>query len=572
MPSIIKVYSKLTKSLEESLHECFGNKDFDLELTRPSQSDNGDITTNICLKLSKQLGKNPTEIAKQLLAHLQLPEELSKVEIKGPGFLNFFIAHDYLAEYLQNFSSHAFKAKQNAIHPTIIEYSAPNIAKPMGVHHIITTVLGQSLVNLYKFCGENVLAFNYLGDHGTQFGKLIVALEKYNSKDLADLCIDDLLELYVKFHKMAETQPELEDLAREKSLLLEQNDPQVQASWQAILETSQKDIDEVYAMLGGVEFDVWDSESARQNIIQALLEEGKKSGIFEVGDRGAFVVNYPESEKIPTLLVQRSDGASVYATRDIATIQSRIKTYQPAEIIYVVDYSQKLHFQQFFAAAKRFDWYTQETKLTHLPFGRMSFKHGAMSTRKGQMITLRHVIEKATEKILEIIEVKNPELANKKEVARKIGVGAVKYSILSITPGKDITFDWDQVLNFEGNSGPYLQYSYARTCSILAKIPAEHLATHPQKIELNSYEQAIIKKIAHFKQTLRSAKQNSRPGILCTYLYELAQDFTGFYTNCPVLSAPTADLIAQRVQILTLLKTTMAQGLELLGMELVEQM
>ena len=572
MYSILTVQNHLTEVLKDCLNKTFQISVTEIKIDTPSHKQNGDLTCNIAMQLAKQLNQNPREIATKIISQLELPQSISKVEVAGPGFLNFFLSNQYLYNYLNQFSEHKFASKAQSTKPTIVEYSQPNIAKPLGIHHIITTVLGQSISNIGRFVGSNILSFNYLGDYGTQFGKLIVAIEKYNQKPISELSIQDLLDLYVKFHKEAETNPELEDLGRQKSFALENNDPSIREIWQVILEISRKDMQQVYDMLGGIEFDVVDSESQRIPMLAELLEEGKKSEIFHVGEKGAFIVEYPEESNLPPLLVQRSDGATVYATRDIATVKHRIQNYQPEEIIYVVDYAQSLHFKQFFAAAKMFDWYNPATNLTHLSFGRMSFKSMAMSTRKGQIVKLSDVIRESEEKVESVIKEKNPNLENIKDTANAVGVGALKFAILNTSPGKDIIFDKDQMLSFEGNTGPYLQYTYARICSVFRKLNKDLILSQDTNSEMSEQEKQLLKKLTFFKSVCLQAWNTRKPNTLCVYLFELAQEFNSFYANHPIITADTPELQLIRVKLTKAVQTTLRQGLELLGIKTVSEM
>ena len=572
MYSILTVKKQLTQVLETCLSECFQISVTDLKIDIPTHKQNGDLTCNIAMQLAKQLNQNPREIASKIVSQLELPKSISKVEMAGPGFLNFFLANHYLARYLNELSEHKFASQVATQQPTIVEYSQPNIAKPLGIHHIITTVLGQSISNLGRFVGNNILSFNYLGDYGTQFGKLIVAIEKYNDKPVKELSIQDLLDLYVKFHKEAESNPELEDLGREKSFALENNDSSIKEIWETILDISRKDMQEVYDMLGGIEFDVVDSESQRIPMLAELLEEGKKSGIFNVGEKGAFIVEYPEDSNLPPLLVQRSDGATVYATRDIATVKNRVKEYQPAEILYVVDSAQSLHFRQFFAASKMFDWHTPETKLTHLSFGRMSFKSMAMSTRKGQIVKLADVIKESEQKVTEVILQKNPNLENIQDTANAVGVGALKFAILNTSPGKDIIFDKEQMLSFEGNTGPYLKYTYARICSIFRKLEEEVVLSQDTQAEFSEQEKQLIKKVTFFKYSCKQAWETRKPNLLSSYLFELAQEFNSFYASHPILSAESPETKLMRVKLTKIVQVTLRQGLGLLGIKPVSEM
>jgi arginyl-tRNA synthetase len=458
----------------------------------------------------------------------------------------------------------------------VIDYSHPNIAKPLGIHHVLSTVIGQAIANLNRAVGHQVTAWNYLGDWGTQFGKLIYAYKTWGDQSVIEKDpINELLKLYVKFHQLAETSPELEDFGREEFRKLEAGDSQNRQLWTWIVELSKSDFSKVYAKLGGISFDLFSGEADREAELPAIIKDGMSQGIFEVGEEGAIIANL-EAESLPPFLVQKKDGATLYSTRDIASVKVRAVDHDGDKLIYVVDSSQSLHFQQLFATVKKFDWMPPNTELLHVKFGRMNFKDSKMSTRKGNIIHLEALIDEAIERAAKIVEEKNPTLENKEEVARIIGIGSLKYSFLSQAPETDILFDWDKILSFEGNSAPYLQYSYARANSILKQIDQDSIPENFNLEDLASVqtdELAVLKKLVQFSEIVATSATKSKPNLLANYLFELAKLFNSFYVNFPVLSCPETDLKNFRVALVIRFLHTMKTGLNLLaGIEVPDKM
>ncbi len=538
--------------------------------TYPPNSDLGDFSSNICLQISKETKKNPVDLANQLLAKLSLPEQIRDAEVVKPGFINFRYKSSYLQEYL--FQNTQLKPRQKSGRKVIVEYSQPNIAKPLGVHHILSTVIGATVANILEFRGNDVLRYNYLGDWGTQFGKVIVSLKTWGDvQKLDSYTVMDLLNLYVKFHQEAESNEELNDQARQEHVKLENKDPENLELYQKIKEISLRDLHKVYEKIGGIEFDVMDSEYQRLEALPDLLKEGKRQKIFQPGEGDSYIVKFKD-ENIPPLVVQKSDGSTLYSTRDIATVKQRIQEHNPEKIIYIVDVAQSLHFKQFFDASKRFDWYKESTQLEHLDFGRMRFPDKKMSTRKGNVLVLEEVLDEAISRSLDIISEKNPDLPNKEEAAQKIGVGAVKYSILSQSPQSNVEFTWQKILSFDGNSGPYLQYSYARTQSILRKLK-EDTPESIEKVKISQIERELLHKMFQFREHCQAAADKLKPNILATYLYELAQIFSKFYNVSPIIKEEDKSLKAFRIQILKQYSNTIKKGLQLLGgIEVLDEM
>lgn len=541
-----------------------------ISFSTPPNPELGDFSTNIPLQLSPKTKKNPIDLANLLIAKIKLPVEVRDAEVVKPGFINFKFKTGYLVSYL-NHNSQLLPKKQSGDN-ILVEYSSPNVAKPLGVHHLLTTVIGQAVANILEFRGDKVTKINYLGDWGTQFGKLIVALKKWGDLDKLDqYSIKDLLDLYVRFHEEAKEAPELDDEAREEHVKLESGDETNMDIYSKIKLSSIHSLEEVYENLGGMSFDVWDSESQRLPEVPELLSEGKKQKIFKLGEAGAYIATFKDPNT-PPLVIQKSDGSTLYATRDIATVKQRIQKYHPQQIVYVVDAAQNLHFQQFFDVAKRFSWYEPKTELTHLSFGRMSFPDKKMSTRKGNILELNDVIEEAVSRAKDLILEKNPELENMDQVAHKIGVGAIKYSILSQAPETNVKFQWNKILTFDGNSGPYLQYSYARAKSILRKNETA-IDLIEEKTKVSPLERQLLNKLFQFRETCEDSKQRLKPNLLATYLYELAQIFNKFYNSSVVLKEEDQNLKIFRLRLVQQFSETIKKGLQLLsGIEVLEEM
>ncbi len=538
------------------------------QFSRPGDAAYGDLTTNVALQLAAEDKSNPRETAQELAEKLELPEEISKVEVAGPGFINFTYSDGYLLDLLRN--PEAILDNKTEDQTIVVDYSQPNVAKPLMAHHLLSTIIGQSVVNIFKAKGNKVVSVNYIGDWGTQFGKLIYAYRQWGDHDdIEKDPIPELLALYVRFHNEAEKDPELDERGREEFKKLEEGDPENLKLWEWIVEVSIREIERLYALLGGIKFDSYRAEAACRDDLPALIESGLKLGIFEAGEGGSLIVNLDAEGLIP-FLVQKTDGTTLYSTRDLETVRYRLEEYKPNKIIYVVDVAQKLHFEQVFASVEKFPWYSPETDMKHLIFGRMRFRDGKMSTRKGNVIQLEEILEEAITRATKIIDEKNPDLENKEEVARQVGIGAVKYSIVSQSPESDLVFDWDKIISFEGNSAPYLQYSHARAASILRQ---EQPGKLPKEYNLSPEEALVIRDAVAFKHVIDEAAGKLKPNIIATYLYELSQNFNGFYTKCPVLSEENPDTKQVRLAIVSLFASLMKEGLSLLGgIEAPEQM
>jgi len=575
------------------------------QFLKPQHQDQGDFSTPVSLKIAKQTKQNPLEVAKNIAAEIKPNPYIEKVEIAAPGFINFFLAKTFLLENLQD---HQLLNQSTQKETIIVDYSSPNIAKPLGIHHILSTVIGQAAVNLNRAQGHQVIAWNYLGDWGTQFGKLIYAYKNWGDKATIEQDpINELLKLYVEFHNQAETNPELEAHGRQEFKKLEQGDTENRQLWTWIVELSKQDLEKVYQKLHGIHCDIFSGEADREPDLPKIIQEGLTQKVFTKGENNSLIVDLEDQKMIP-FLVQKSDGATLYSTRDIASIKLRLANHQATKLIYVVDVAQSLHFQQLFATVKKFDWFKTSNQTTeqnrqiqgaqskaveqtstetiknkqatpeliHLKFGRMSFKDGKMSTRKGNIIHLQDLIDEAIHRAKKIILEKNPNLENLDQVAEIIGVGSIKYSVLSQSPETNIVFDWDKIISFEGNAAPYLQYSYARANSIVnqAEKPQATTTNFDQtKLTFQPEETALLKHITQFADAVEDSATKLKPHLLANYLFELCQNFNSFYTQCPVLNCPDPDTRNFRLALSTKFCQILKEGLNLLaGIQVPEKM
>ncbi|MDD3861833.1 MAG: arginine--tRNA ligase [Candidatus Gracilibacteria bacterium] len=545
----------------------------DVKIENATSPEYGDYACNIAMHLTKILGLSPKEIAEKIIK--KIPQKEFRVEIAGPGFINFFLPENVLKDELKKILKEKDLYGKSSIgkeKTIVMDYSSPNIAKPLGVHHLLSTIIGQSIYNIFESLGFKCVAVNHIGDWGTQFGKLIYAYKKWGKKEEIDASpIPELLKLYVKFHDEAEKNPHFEDGAREEFKKFEEGDEENRALWKWFVDESMKEIEKTYNELGGVKFDFVMGESFYEDKMEDILKEGKEREIFVRGDEGSYVVNYDDPNMAP-FVVQKKDGATLYSTRDFSTLKYRITRWRPARALYVVDVAQSLHFRQLFTAAKRFPWYHGEGE--HVIFGRMQMKDGKMSTRKGNVVLLDEVLEEAIKRSLKLIEEKSPNLPDKELAAKKVGIGAVKYSILSQNRTTDITFDWDKMLALDGNSSPYLQYSYARAKSILRKakeeITASELKKDPENIQKKIDE--LVRIFPKYPEQVSAAAQEYKPNLISNYLYELAQNFNSFYNSVPVLKAYKKTDRNYRLKIVEATAGILKNGLKLLGIEVLEEM
>lgn len=561
--------SSLSNTVEKVLETEFGITDISVSWERPQEAENGDFATPVALQISKQAGKNPKEIAEAIVGVLSAEDSVERVEVAGPGYVNVFLTADTLITSLaQTREACTAKVKRENEAPVIVEYSQPNIAKPLGVHHILSTVIGQSIANLHTHLGFNTVSINHLGDWGTQFGKLAVALEKWGEKPVAECSLDDLLVLYVKFHEEVEKDDTLEDTARETFKKLEQGDEDLRAFWQSVVDITMKEMEKIYSRLH-ISFDHTHGESFYEDKMQAVIDEGKEKNVFVEGENGALIVEFSEESNMPPAIVVKADGATIYLTRDLATILYRIVTYTPQAILYVVDVAQSLYFKQLFATVEKLGW--DLPHLEHAVFGRMSFADKSMSTRKGNILKLEEVLDEAEKRAADVIASHGDKIQtdDAKALATIMGQGALVYGVLSQNRKMDMIFDWDRALSFDGNSAPYLQYTHARARSVVAKAGG---AQGPKGIDsLTTKERGLLNMLLRFDGVLEESRKAYMPHILANYLFDLCQSFNTFYNDEPILKAdePTRSF---RVSLTDLTADVLKTGAGLLTISVPDRM
>ncbi len=561
---LAKEIAKVSNIDEEKIKE---------NLEVPKDSTNGDYAFP-CFILAKELKKAPALIATELQS--KIAQEINNEDIKEVtavnGFLNFKINRQKMVEELakefdekkENYGS----GNQNK--NIVIDYSSPNIAKPFHVGHLRTTVIGGALYNIYKFLGNNVTGINHLGDYGTQFGKLIEGYKRWGKEyNIEENPIDELTKIYIRINNLCKEDESVLEECRNNFKKLEDGDPYCKELWEKFRALSLKEFEKVYKMLGS-KFDSYNGEAFYVDKMPEVVNLLQKSGKL-VDSEGAKVVDL--GEDMPPCIIIKSNGSSTYATRDLAAILYRARTYDYDKAIYVTSYEQILHFKQIFKTAIYLGLDEKYIKgLEHVPFGMVLLKTGKISTREGNIIKLEDLLNEAVERSKKVIESKNPNLENKDDVAHKVGIGAVIFNDLSNSRIKDEIFDWDIMLNFNGETGPYIQYMCVRTKSVLEKagyIPELKDVDLSKLDDENSKN--LVNILYNFNQTLVNVTEKEEPSILSRYLISLAKEYSSFYNNCHILNEDKS-LQDARLYLTYMVKTVLEKGLNLLGIQVPDKM
>lgn len=529
----------------------------------PPDSELGDLAFP-CFKLASIQKKNPAEIAADLQGKLEKGEYLESINAKG-SYLNFLFNKEKLAEFtlkkvLQEGGAYG-NSSEGEGKTVVIDFSSPNIAKPFGVGHLRSTVIGNALYNIYQALGYEVIGINHLGDWGTQFGKLISAYLKWGEEEeLNKDPITYLYKLYTRYHQEEEESEHLQEEGRQWFKKLEENDEKAHELWEKFRELSLKEFKRIYDRLG-VSFDSYRGEAYYEKYLEETIEKLKDAGVARHSE-GALVVDL--GDELPPCLLQKKDGATLYATRDICAAIHRYQEYNFDKCLYVVGDDQRLHFQQVFTTLEKMG-YEWAKNCEHVAFGLIRFKEGKMSTRMGNIIFLEDVLDKAVELAMETIKEKNPGLDNKEEVAEMVGVGAIIFGDLSNDRIKEVTFDWNKILDFNGETAPYLQYTHARICSVLRKAGEEHDTT-ALSVLTGELEQDVIKKIAGFEESLKRARELNKPHIVARYLLDLARAFNRFYNKCPILDQEE-EIRGARLMLCESTRQVLKNGLNILGIK-----
>jgi arginyl-tRNA synthetase len=537
----------------------------------PRQESFGDYAFP-CFQLAKSMRKAPQLIAQELAASLELPAELDRAEPVGP-YINFFVDRASLAqEVIGTIAAEGDRYGEAPANgkTVVIDFSSPNVYKPMGVHHLRTTVIGNALRRLHARRGWNAVGVNYLGDWGTTFGQLMVAYmwhrDEYAERHLST---QDMVRLYVEFHDKAESRPELNDEARSWFRRLERGDEEAVGLWRHLKAEGLEDFKTIYDRLD-IHFDVYSGESVYNDRMGATLERLRTKGLVTESE-GALVVDL--GEEMPPCLLQKSDGGTTYALRDLAAAEHRYETYAFDLSLYVVAQQQRLHFRQVFKVLELmgYDW---APRCVHVDFGMLSFAGEKFATRKGNVIFLDEVLDRAVEIARGIVEEKNPDLEDKESIAEMVGAGAIVFDDFRQRRGKDIVFDWNEALNFDGETGPYLQYTYVRLGGILRK--AEREATgelpEPDPSILTADEEArVLRMLGDYAHQLQRAVDDCEPSVLARYLLDVAGAFNLFYQKHRVVS-DEPDTMSARLALVRAVRQVIRSGLETLGVRCPERM
>ena len=573
---MINFKEEIIKILDQKLNEdkeVMTKEEISNAIEVPPTSDMGDYAFPV-FSLAKVYRKNPNLISKEIAESIK-SDYFEKVESKS-AYINFFINKEKLAQTVidevitkgEEFGKEDVGQNRNVV----IEYSSPNIAKPFHIGHIRSTVIGDSIKRIYKFLGYNTISYNHLGDYGTQFGMLIVAIKKWGSREeIAKDPIPELLKLYVRVNTEADQNEEIKEECRHYFASLEKGDEDAVKIWTWIREISLKEFNIVYDLLG-IKFDSYNGESFYSDKMMKQVERMEKLGILKDSE-GAKIVDL-EKYNLPPALILKSDGSTIYITRDIAAAEYRHETYHPEKNIYVVATEQNLHFKQLKAVLKemQYDWYDE---VTHVAFGMINLADGKLSTRQGRVVYLIDVLNKAIEKIMEILnereETSGVKIANKEELAKQVGIGAIKFQELFNQRIKDYTFDWDKTLSFEGESGPYVQYAHARICSLLEKGGFDINKEVDSSLLNNEMEINILRNLYKFTEVVEDAKEKYEPFFISRYVVELAKDFNKYY-NQVTINVEDEKLKNTRLMLCYSVKNVISEGLRLLGIEAPEKM
>ena len=564
-------------------------------LVKPTQdSRHGDYQANAAMPLAKVLGQPPRKVAESIVQRLALGDVLEQPEIAGPGFVNLRLRSDWLAARVREITGddRLGVGKVQPARSFVIDYSSPNVAKPMHVGHLRSTIIGESLKRLLRFLGHMVVADNHVGDWGTQFGILLYGYK--NFRDDAAFQADpvrELARLYLHVRGLMKTTGEddeektdhpIAEAARQETAKLHAGDLENVRSWQLFMPACLEEINRIYQRLE-VQFDFTHGESFYQPMLADVVRNVVAKGIAEPGREGAYIIRFGEAD---VAIVQKRDGAFTYTTSDLATIRYRVEQWRPDAILYLVDARQSLHFKHLFEAARR--WGYDRVELTHVAFGSVLGKDGKpLKTREGGTIELGALLDEAIQRAeiayRESCEERRthghevPDLGPEEfqQVVEAVGLGAVKYADLSQNRTSDYTFDWDKMLAMTGNTAAYMQYAYARSSSIIRKGGEERqrFRYSPPTVDLaQAHERALAVQLLRFEDALRSAAADYKPNVITSYLWDLAKSYSGFFENCPVLKAETPQLRDSRLLLCDLTARVIQRGLDLLGIRTVERM
>lgn len=548
-------------------------KELESYIEIPKDNKNGDYAFP-CFRLAKELKKAPGQIASEIKEKIEIDTKIiEKVEVLG-GYLNFYVNKQALTkEVIQRIATKQYEnLKIGEGKNIVIDYSSPNIAKPFHIGHLRSTVIGGALYRIYQFLGYRTTGVNHLGDYGTQFGKLIEGYKLWGDEyDIEKDPINELTKIYIRINEACKEDEEILNRCRDNFKKLEEKDAYCLEVWEKFKALSLQEFKRVYDLLGS-QFDSWNGEAFYSDKMAEVMEMLEKTGKVQES-QGAKIIDLEEQGINTPCIIEKSNGSTTYATRDLAAILYRARTYDYDKSLYVTSYEQVLHFKQIFEVAKLLDLEEKYKKgLHHISFGMVLLPTGKMSTREGNIIKLEELLKEAIERAKKIVEEKNPELENKEDVAKKVGIGAVIFNDLANSRIKDEIFDWNQILNFQGETGPYIQYTYVRTKSVLDKVGEVPRAEEvKEELLIDEYSQAISKLIYAFEDTLVQVTQKDEPSILARYLIELAKAFSSFYNENKIITEDKQEQMA-RVYLTYSVGEILKTGASLLGIEMPDKM
>ena len=569
---MINYKNEIAKYIQDTLDTKINELESFIEI--PPNNEMGDYSFP-CFKLAKELKKSPIVIAENISKKIKLDKKiLDKIEVMG-GYLNFFInKRNIVEEVLEEIDSQKEeygKSNEGNRKNIVVEYSSPNIAKPFHIGHLRNTVIGAALYNMYKFLGYNVTGINHLGDYGTQFGKMIEGYKRWGEEyDLTKEPIEKLTQIYIRINELCKQDENVLEDCRNNFKKLEDGDEYCTKIWNEFKELSLKEFYKIYDLLG-VKFDSSNGEAFYSDKMQEIIEILSNNNALQKSE-GAKIVDL-EDKKLGVCMIEKSNGSSTYATRDLTAILYRARTYDFDKCLYVVAYEQNLHFKQIFEVAKLLGLDEKYINgLQHVPYGMVHLKTGRMSTREGNVIKVEDLLNEAISRVKNIIKEKNPDMENLEENAKKIGIGAVIFNNLSTTIIKDQVFDWDSVLNFNGETGPYIQYTYVRTNSVLKNIdilPDKKNIDCSVLMDEDSIN--VIKRIYNFNNIIENSVEKNEPSILARYLLDLAKSYSTFYNNNKII-VEDEKIKNARVYLTYATGTVLKIGMKLLGIEMPDRM
>lgn len=553
----------ISDAIDKSL-DNLGLEKVGFAVEHPVEESHGDYATNVAMVMGKKEGKNPRELAEKIKSELEKDVDLmgivAKIEIAGPGFVNFYFKKSWLVEEMRRVSFKGDKygsGEWGKGKRVLVDYSSPNIAKRFSVGHLRSTVIGQAVRNLYEFSGWETIGDNHLGDWGTQFGMIIAAVEEDNL-DISKMSVEEMEEVYVAYNKKVKEDESYLDKARKAFARLEQGDEKARCIWQEAIDASMTEFDRIYELLG-VKIEYTYGESAYEELMPEVIEEAKSKGVITEGEGGAGIVEF---EKMSPAMIVKSNNTTTYFTRDMAAIKFREQSPELKSDLYVyeVGSEQTLHFRQLFEVAEMMGWLSKDN-LKHIAHGNVLGEDGKrLSTRRGTSAKLEDLLQGVVDKAAEI----NPE------TAQIVGIGSVKYADLKHSPTSDYVFDMKRALSLEGDSGPYLQYTYARCQSVLGKASSSQLSVVGNQGELNTEEMVVLRWLYRFPEVVEEAAREYAPNKVCSYLYELASRYNGFYNKHRVIGSEGSEQF--RLALTSAVSQVLKNGLGLLGIEVPTKM